>query len=165
MSRTVRSSCARSPRTSTRCSSTANPASRLATSSDSTAGNSSTRRPPPWTISSGASACRWHDPTRGRQPRRYERLDEPLRGSRAAGVDRLQVVLPFARGLCELVHELEAVGPELRVGTLVESGVVPPPAHDELLRRDPVCPAYNARVEVLQDQPLAGLSGADDVDC
>src|SRR4051812_27418413 len=46
---------------------------------------------------------------------------------RAAAVDRLQVVLPFARGLCELVHELEAVGPELRVGTLVESGVVAPP--------------------------------------
>jgi hypothetical protein len=57
------------------------------------------------------------------------------------------------------MNELEAVGRELRVGTLVESGLVAPPAQHSALERDPVCPAYAARVEVLEDQSLAGLGG------
>src|SRR6185436_12673067 len=68
---------------------------------------------------------------------------------RAAAVHRPQVVLPLARRLRELMHELEVVGPELRGGALVEPGMVAPPAHDAVLERDPVGPAYAARVEVL----------------
>jgi hypothetical protein len=72
------------------------------------------------------------------------RLDPWLLDLRAA-VHRPQIVLPFARSLCELMNELEAVAPELRAGTLVEAGLVAPPAQDTVLERDA------GRVEILKD--------------
>src|SRR3954466_14342839 len=56
----------------------------------------------------------------------------------AAAVGHSQVVPPFARGLCELMDELEGVGPDPREGTLVESGVVAPPAQHAVVERDAV---------------------------
>ncbi len=57
----------------------------------------------------------------------------------AAAVGRPQIVPPVARRLCELMYEFEGVWSELRPCTLVESGVVAPPAQHETpyVRRTP----------------------------
>src|SRR5262249_50716911 len=47
---------------------------------------------------------------------------------------------------------------------LVEAGVIAPYVQHAVVQRDAIGPAHAARVEVLHDQPVAGLGGADDAD-
>src|SRR5919108_89393 len=92
----------------------------------------------------------------------------PSSGSRAssvaAAIGHLEVVLPVARGPGELELALEGVGAERGGVALVESRGVAPDAQHAVVDRDPVGPAHAARVEVLHDEPVAGLGGADDAD-
>ena len=69
---------------------------------------------------------------------------------------------PGVSASCPLA--LEGVGPECGREALVERGVVTPHAQHAVVERDAVAPAHAARVEVLHDQPVAGLGGADDAD-
>ena len=82
-----------------------------------------------------------------------------------AAIGHLQVVLPVARRSSELPSALEGVVARRGREALGERGVVAPDAQHAVVERDAVCPAHAARVEVLRDQPVAGLRGADDADC
>src|SRR2546430_1291245 len=82
----------------------------------------------------------------------------------AAPVAHAQVVLPVAGRFRELPLALENVRPERGREALVEPGVVAPHAQHACVERDAVCPAHAARVEVLHEQPVAGLGGTDDAD-
>src|SRR5215472_18828389 len=82
----------------------------------------------------------------------------------AAPVDHLQVVLPLARRAGKLPLALEGAGSEGGGEALVEPGVVAPDAQHAVLQRDATGPAHAARVEVLHDQPAAGLGSPDDAD-
>ena len=77
----------------------------------------------------------------------------------------LQVVLPVARRAGELPLALEVVVGQRGGEALGERGVVAPDAQHAVLKRDAVGAAYAARVEVLHDQAVAVLEGADDADC
>src|SRR5215831_21391847 len=82
----------------------------------------------------------------------------------AAPVDHLQVVLPLARRAGKLPLALEGAGSQRGGEALVEPGVVAPDAQHAAVQPDAIGPAHAARVEVLHDQPAAGLGGADDAD-
>jgi hypothetical protein len=81
-----------------------------------------------------------------------------------AAAGHLEVLLPIARSVGELPLALEGLVSQRRGEALGERGIVAPDAQYAALKRDAVRPAHAPLIEVLHDQPVAGLGRTDDAD-